>query len=290
MCNAIQAFFHSGSLLKAFNHAFITLIPKLPNPEEVSHFRPISLCNVFYKIISKVLVNRLKPIMDSIITPFQNAFIKGRNITDNILLAHEIIDVVGKKRRKRDSYGVLKIDMSKAYDRVNWNFLKAVLTVMRFDPKWIRWIMECVTTVEYTLLINGSMTRSFKPSQGLRQGDPLSPYLFLMCANILSISLTHAEALKKIRGIKVGKNGLVFSHLLFADDSLLFFRKDKNSVQNLQSILEWYCSISGQSINLAKSDVFCSPNMPMEEQVGLANSLKVNLVQQPSKYLGVHLN
>ena len=164
MCNAIQAFFHSGSLLKAFNHAFITLIPKLPNPEEVSHFRPISLCNVFYKIISKVLVNRLKPIMDSIITPFQNAFIKGRNITDNILLAHEIIDVVRKKRRKRDSYGVLKIDMSKAYDRVNWNFLKAVLTVMRFDPKWVRWIMECVITVEYTLLINGSMTRSFKPS------------------------------------------------------------------------------------------------------------------------------
>ena len=90
---------------------------------------------MFYKIISKILVNRLKPIMDSIITPFQNAFIKGRNITDNILLAHEIIDGVRKKRGKRDSYGVLKIDVSKAYDRVNWNFLKAILTVMRFDPK-----------------------------------------------------------------------------------------------------------------------------------------------------------
>ena len=109
-----------------------------------------------------------------------------------------------------------------------------------------------------------------------------------MCANILSISLNHAKALKKIRGIIVGRNGLVFSHLLFADDSLLFFKKDKNYVQNLQSILEWYCSISGQSINLAKSDVLCSPNMPTEEQVGLANSLRVNLVQQPSKYLGVH--
>ena len=109
-----------------------------------------------------------------------------------------------------------------------------------------------------------------------------------MCANILSISLTHAEDLKKIRGVKVGRNGLIFSHLLFADDSLLFFRKDKYSVQNLQFILEWYCSISGQTINLAKSDVFCSPNMPLEEQVGLANSLRVNLVQQPSKYLGVH--
>ena len=159
---------------------------------------------------------------------------------------------------------------------------------MNFDPKWIKWIMGCVSTVEYTLLINGSVTRSFKPSQGLRQGDPLSPYLFLMCANILSISLIQVEDLKKIKGIKVGRNGLSFSHLLFADDSLLFFKKDKNSVQNLQLILEWYCSISGQSINLAKSDVLCSPNMPMEEKVGLANNLKVNLVQQPSKYLGVH--
>ena len=94
VCNVVQAFFHSGSLLKALYQTFITLIPKIPHPEEVSHFRPISLCNVIYKIISKVLVNKLKPIMDSIITPYQNAFIKGRNISDIILLAHEIIDVV----------------------------------------------------------------------------------------------------------------------------------------------------------------------------------------------------
>ena len=107
--------------------------------------------------------------------------------------------------------------------RVNWNFLKVVLTVMNFDSKWINWIMECVSLVEYTLLINGGMTRSFKPSHGLRQGDPLSPYLFLLCANILSISLTQVEDLRKIKGIKFGRSGLSFSHLLFADDSLLFF-------------------------------------------------------------------
>ena len=109
-----------------------------------------------------------------------------------------------------------------------------------------------------------------------------------MCVNILFISLTRAKVLKKIKGIKVGKNGISFSHLLFADDFLLFFRKDKNFVQNLQIILEWYCSISGQFINLAKSNVFYSLNMPREEQVGLANTLKVNLVRQPSKYLSVH--
>nr|XP_023920135.1 uncharacterized protein LOC112031661 [Quercus suber] len=216
VCNAVQAFFHSSSLLKALNQTFITLIPKIPHPEEVSHFWPISLCNVIYKVISKVLVSRLKPIMDSIITPYQNAFIKGRNISDNILLAHEILDVIRKKRGRRDKFGVLKIDMSKAYDRVNWNILKAVLTIMKFDSKWINWIMECVSSVEYTLLINGSMTRN-----------------------------------------------------------------DNATVHNLQLILNWYCSISGQSINLAKSDVFCFPNMPMEEQRDLARTLQVTLVQQP---------
>ena len=115
----------------------------------------------------------------------------------------------------------------KAYDKVNLNFLKAILIVMNFDTKWIKWFMECVSLVQYTLLINGNLTNSFKPFQGLRQEDPLSTYVFLMCANILSISLSQAKNLKKI---KVGRNGLSFSHLLFVDDSLLFFRKDNSKV------------------------------------------------------------
>jgi len=102
--NTIQAFFHSNSLLKSLNQTFITLIPKIPFPEEVNHFRPITLCNVIYKVISKILVKRLQPIMDSIITPYQNAFIKGRNISDNILLAHEIIDVLRKKKGRKFSF------------------------------------------------------------------------------------------------------------------------------------------------------------------------------------------
>lgn len=97
----VKAFFHSGYLLKSLNHTFLTLIPKVSSPEEVSQYRSISLCNVAYKIISKVIVYRLKPIMDSLITPFQNAFIQGRLITDNILLAHEIYDYMRKKKKKR---------------------------------------------------------------------------------------------------------------------------------------------------------------------------------------------
>lgn len=146
---------------------------------------------------------------------------------------------------------------------------------MKFDSKWIKWIMECVTLVHYTQLINGNLTKSFTPSQGLRQGDPLSPYLFILCANILSISLTQAESSNKLKGVKVGRSGISFTHLLFANDSLLFFKKDDHSLDTLQKILEWYCIVLGQCINLSKSDLYCSPNMPIEEQEALAQTLKV---------------
>ena len=210
----------------------------------MNHFRPITLCNVIYKIISKLLVNHLKPFMDSLITPFQNAFIKGRNISDNILLAHEIFYFLRKRKRRKKFYGALKIDMTKAYDRVDWKFLKAVLISMNFSQNWVKWILQSVTTVQYTLLVNGSLSQTFKPKKGLRQGDPLSPYLFLLCANVLSLALIQAEQHKKIQGIRVGRNGCTSTNLLFVDDSLLFFRKDSNSIDNIQCVLQWYCSIS----------------------------------------------
>ena len=118
--------------------------------------------------------------------------------------------------------------------------------------------------------------------------DPLSPYLFLLCANILSISLTQAESSNKLKGVKVGRSGISFTHLLFANDSFLFFKKDDHSLDTLQKILEWYCIVLGQCINLSKFDLYCSPNMPIEEQKALAQTLKVNLIQNPSKYLGIN--
>jgi len=176
--------------------------------------------------------------MGNIISPYQNAFIKGRNISDNILIAHENLDILRKKKGRKNSFGALKIDMNKAYDRVSWKFLKAVLIAMNFDQKWIRWIMECMTSVQYTLVVNGSISKAFKPSMGLRQGDPLSPCLFLICANILFISLQKAKNSKLINGVKVGRNGCTFTHLLFVDDSLLFFKKDNKSLANLKGILD----------------------------------------------------
>ena len=178
--------------------------------------------------------------------------------------------------------------MSKAYDRIDWHFLKAILIAMNFNDRWVQWIMECVTSVHYTLLINGNISQSFYPKKGLRQGDPLSPYLFLMCANILSLALLKAENQKRIKGVQLGRNSISFTHLFFVNDSLLFFKFDNHSLANIQEILNWYCSLPGQSINLSKFDLFCSPNMSDEAKEALAHALQVNLVQFPSKYLGIN--
>ena len=139
---------------------------------------------------------------------YQNAFIQERNITDNILLVHEILDTLRKKKGRKKGYGALKVDMSKAYKRVNWKFLKAALLSMNFGTTWVNWIMECVSTVQYSLLVNGNPLKPFQPTRGLRQGDLISPCLFLFCANILSLALTREENQKTLKGVKIGRNGL----------------------------------------------------------------------------------
>ena len=259
--NMVKAFFHSGFLLKSLNDTFLTLIPKITTPELVTQFRSISLCNVTYKIIAKIMVNRLKPFMDGLITPFQNAFIQGRLITDNIILAQEIFEFLKRKHKGKWGFGALKLDMNKAYDRVSWNFFTAVLKTMGFSDKWLKWISQCVTTVTYSILINGCPTQTFTPTRGLRQGDPLSPYLFLLRANIFSCALAKQEHTNKLTGLKIGGSSPPLTHLFFADDSFLFFKNNTKSLISIQSTLNWYCTLSGQTINLDKSELYCSPNM-----------------------------
>lgn len=166
---AVHNFFHSGSVLKQVNFTHICLIPKLKNPEQMSDLRPIALCNVIYKIYSNVIANRLKTILPSIISPFQSAFAPERLITDNTLVANEIAHFIHNKRAGQEGYMALKLDLSKAYDRMEWIFLRKVMEQFGFARNWIDLIMHCVCIVRYSFLVRGKPRGLVIPSRGLRR-------------------------------------------------------------------------------------------------------------------------
>jgi hypothetical protein len=159
---------NSGQLLQSINHTHIILIPKVKNSERVTEFRPISLCNVIYKIVSKVLANRLKTILSHIISESQSVFVLGCLITDNVLVAFETLHHMHSTKIGRDGVMALKLEMSKAYDRVEWAYLESLLGKMGFHPRWISLVMMCINSISYSLLVNGEPHGYVKPSRGLR--------------------------------------------------------------------------------------------------------------------------
>lgn len=215
---------NEGQIPHGLNSTSLVLIPKKKSPESLTEFRPIALCNVVYKVIAKVLANRMKEVMKFVIYESQSAFIPGRLITDNIMVAFESNHYLKRKKFGRQGQTALKLDMSKAYDRIEWKFLKGMMIKLGFCVKWVHLIMMCVMSVDYTIMHNGDRVGPIFTQRGLRQGDPLSPYIFIICAEGLSALLSSYEAKGLIHGCKISLQAPIISHLFFADDSLLFFR------------------------------------------------------------------
>ena len=256
MTNAVLDYLNNGIMMPDINYTQIVLVPKIKSPEKMTDFRPINLCNVIYKIISKVIANKLKQILPQLISPTQSAFVPGRLITDNVLVAYETLHTMHCRKKGRKGFLALKLDISKAYDRVEWSFLKGIMVKLGFPEVWIDRVMGCVTSSSFSIRINGKSYDHILPSRRLRQGDPLSPYLFLLCAEGFTALLAKAEMEGRIHGISVCRRAPSISHLLFADDSLLFCKADKEEVHVINQTLKLYEEASGQCINFEKSSVF----------------------------------
>ena len=282
---AIEASRKGGSILTEINHSFITLIPKKPDPEGPGDFRPIALCNTVYKIFSKILANRLKKILPKIISEEQTGFMPGRSILDGIITIQETIHSAGLNK---EECMLLKLDIQKAYDMVDWRFLCKMLEAFGFARQWINLIFKFISTPKISVLVNGTPEGFFEVSRGIRQGDPLSPFLFIIMAEAFGRAISDAYNKKRLSGITVTKDVPNITHQQFADDTILPGKSEISEAHTLKKIINLYMEASGQKVNALKSEIFfinTSPNM--EEQICKIMGYKKGAF--PCKYLGIAL-
>jgi hypothetical protein len=211
---------------------------------------------VLYKIAAKCIANRARGLLGEIIGEEQSAFIPGRLITDNVLIAYESVHAMKRRKKGKNTVCAVKLDMMKAYDRVEWHYLHAIMLKLGFSASFVRLILKCVSSVRFTVRVNGELLPYFTPTRGLRQGNPISPYLFLLCGEGFTSLLNRYGGIHVERGIRVSPRSPWINHLLFADDSLIFMKEKVESAQRLSEILQIYGDCSGQQVNRVKSSIF----------------------------------
>ena len=255
----VKEIFANFAMPPHLNETLITLIPKCPGAYSIGLFRPISLCNTIYKVVTKMIVKRLRPLLPSLISPLQTAFVLSRLGVDNMIIAQEIIHTMSLKRGKEGCMAI-KIDLEKAYDRLEWHFIRDILLLYKFPHQLVKLIMSCVSSSSIFVLFNGGKLDPFLPSRGIRQGNLMSPYLFIMCMEMLGYLISEKCEAKLWDPVKASRNGPAFSHLFFANDLVLFAKADLKNCCHVREALDTFCDLSGQKVSLHKSKVYFSPN------------------------------
>ena len=256
----------------------------MAHPDLITHFRPISLCNTLYKLLSRIIVHQLKPFMAEAINPCQAGFVLARRTSDNIIIVQEVIRTL-ISRRGRMGYMALKLDLEKAYDHLEWSFIQETLEFFQVPTNLITLIMNMISSTRFHILWNGSPLPEVVPSRGIRQGDPLSPYLFILCLERLSIKLNEAVRDKLIHPINF-KTGVRLSHLFFADDIFLFTRATARDCKNLSRLLLDFCESFGQLMSATKSKTWFSPRTSRRIKDQVAGILGLPTTDRIGTYLG----
>ncbi|KAJ0519996.1 putative RNA-directed DNA polymerase [Helianthus annuus] len=279
----LNDFYNNPVINRSCTSSFIALIPKLKDPLRPSDFRPISLIGSINKVISKVLVNRLKRVIGKVISEEQSAFLAGRSITDGPLILNELLAWMKYSKKKGMFF---KIDIHKAYDSLHWGFLRSIMEQMGFPVKWCDWIMAILQSARASVLVNGSPTSEFVCSRGLRQGDPLSPFLFVMAMEALTGIMKKATMVGLFHGIRCNTNGPILSHFLYADDVVFLGEWSNSNALNLKRILRCFYLTSGLKVNLAKCSLY-GVGVNGQEISSMASTLFCRAGEFPFRYLGL---
>ena len=202
-------------------------------------------------------------------------------------MAFETLHSMNNHNSKKSGFMALKLDMSKVYDRVEWCFLEEVMRSLGFNERWIALMMVCIKTVSYSVLVNGEPKGLIKPTRGIRQGDPLSPFLFLLCMEGLNNLILKAASEGSIHAFALSRRSPKLTHLLFADDSLLFCRSTRDECQKVLDLLASYESMLGQKINRGKTTIFFSKSTTPAMRIEIKEALGVPEILQYDKYLGL---
>lgn len=288
VCQFVQQAFSTGYLDPHVTETLMVLIPKGDNQVTFKDFRSISLCNVVYKLVTKVLVNRLRPMLPDIVSPLQSSFIPGRGTLDNAVILQEIVYNF-RKSKKRKGDVVYKLDLEMAYDRVDWEFLRGTLLLFGFPPVIVSLIMQGITSTSMSLFWNGCRTPTFSPVRGLRQGDPLSPYLFVLCMERLGMMIEEAVTNHAWTPLKLSKDGPQISHLFFADDVLPFAKAKPSQARFISNLLQSFCSFSGLKVSLEKSRAFASKGVTRQRKEKLVGITQIRFTDRIDKYLGFRM-
>ncbi|KAA3472337.1 Retrovirus-related Pol polyprotein LINE-1 [Gossypium australe] len=271
VCQWVKSVFEGSPIEPELNNTLIVLIPQKGSPEDFSQFRPIILCFVLYKLVMKVITNRFKVIFPRLISQEQAGFIAGRNIFDNIILAQEVIHSMRCNQKGR-KWMAVKLDLEKAYDRVSWDFINASLIAARI-PFFLRnVVMSVISSSTMQVLWNGVPTQKFKPNRGIRQGCPLSPYLFVLCMEWLGHFIHSRMEASTWDPIRLSRSGPSVSHLFFADDLVIFCKVEIDQARLLESVITLFCQIFGHKIS---EQVFTLMEVPLKDMASYSRELNM---------------
>ena len=269
-------------MLGLLNSAYLTLIPKKADAVEAKDYRPISLVHSFAKLVTKMMANRLAPQLDSLVASNQSAFIRGRCIHDNYMLVQQTIKIL---HRRKISSLFLKLDISKAFDSVDWAFLLEILTHLGFGAVWRNLVSNLLQSASTQVLLNGEPGGFINHRRGLRQGDPLSPMLFILVMDVLNSLFLKAEA----EGLLLPLLSTGQRMSLYADDVALFIRSEEEDLQITKELLQVFGEASGLQTNLQKSCVI--PIHCDGEMVEIVNNtLQCTTTIFPITYLGLPIS